>query len=213
MLTRQQKIISALTKQLLVIFGPSGVGKTTIMQQLRENPLIYSAKTYTTRPMRSDEYDVEQYYFIHDEEFRQKVISREIMQYSSIYNYLYGIPSNLLNSVPNDKHFVLLDVDINGYQFLRVRFPHQCIGIFIAMPLTQMYQNIINGMGSKNYDEHELQKRLITAQERLQLAHNFDYLIINQEGNLSETLSSINAIITTETLRMPLDIDLLDFLK
>ena len=203
----------SLPKRLFILSGPSGAGKTTIIQLLRNNPLVHFARTYTTRPMRLNESETGQYYFVSYDEFAAKIASGEIMEHSNIYGYLYGIPSDLFDTIPKDKPCAFVDVDPNAYHFLRERFPNQCVGIFIARSLKQIRKNVVSRIETQNCDKHEIETRISIAYERIRLAPGFDYLVINQEGELEVTSAQINAIITAETLRMPPNIDLMKMLE
>lgn len=196
---------------LLVIAGPSGVGKDTVTRELlRRNPTIHRAKTYTTRPPRPGEAEAGQYVFISREEFEARFASGEIMERTEVYGtgHLYGMPANLLSAAPPGKRFVLVEVDVNGKDFLVERFPGRCINIFITAPPDVLRQRIISRAHGEDPDPHDLEARLAKAREHMRRAVSFDYLIINDEGRLTETVTEIEAILMAERLRIRPGLDL-----
>ncbi len=206
-----ERLLSTPRKRLLIIAGPSGVGKATVTQELlRRNPFIYRAKTFTTREPRSGEVEAGQYYFVTREEFEAKFASGEIMERTEVYGTgdWYGIPANLLSAAPPDKLFVLIEVDINGKNFLEARFPGRCTAIFITAPPAVLRERILHRAHEEGHDPQDLEARLAKAREHMRSASKFDYLIINDEDRLDETVAEIEAIITGERLRIPRDLDL-----
>jgi len=197
-------------KRLLIIAGPSGVGKATITKALLQNPLIYRAKTNTTRPPRPGERVAGQYNFISHEEFEAKYANGEIMERAEVYGtgHLYGMSADLLSAAPDDKTFVLTEVDFNGADFLRARFPGQCISIFITAPPAELRRRIINRAQAEGRDPQDLDARLAKAREHMRRAANFDYLVINETGKLDAAIEQVGQIITAERLRIPPGMDL-----
>jgi guanylate kinase len=205
------RLSTAPRKRLLVIAGPSGVGKATVTRELlRRNPLIHRARTFTTRSPRPGELEAGQYYFVSREEFEAKFATGEIMERTEVYGTgdLYGMPANLLTSAPPDKPFVLAEVDANGKDFLEERFPEQCVSIFITAPPHLLRQRIINRARAEGRAPQALAARLEKAREHIRRAATFDYLVINEEGRLEETVVQIEAIILAERLRVPPGLDL-----
>lgn len=202
--------VSAPRKRLLVIVGPSGVGKASITQALVDNPLIHRAQTYTTRPPRPGEEEVGQYRFVSREEFEEKYESGDIMERAEVYGtgHLYGMPADLLESAPEAKPFVLAEVDVQGAEFLRKRFPDKCVQIFITAPPADLRKRIVNRARAGGRDPQDLNARLEKAREHMRRAKEFDYLVFNEEGRLDEAIAHTEAIITAERLRVPPNLDL-----
>jgi guanylate kinase len=195
-------------KRIFAICGPSGVGKTTILSEISKHPLVLISKTFTTRPKRNEESD-SQYFFITRDEFEAKYFAGEIIEKENIYGYFYGLPSNLLLDVtPNDKPFIFLDVDVNGMRLLRKRYPDQCIAIFITLPINQLKMRLIErGL------DNDVDIRLEIAKQRMKFINEFDYLIINQNGMLSSSIETIEAIIKAEAVKVNGRIDYLSELS
>jgi guanylate kinase len=195
---------------LLVIVGPSGVGKATITHAILENPLIHRAQTYTTRPPRPGEEAAGQYHFVSREVFEAKFASGEIMERTEVYGtgHLYGMPADLLSAAPPEKLFVLAEVDVNGADFLRERFPGACVTIFVTAPPDKLRQRIIARAEEEGRAPQDLEARLEKAREHMRRAADFDYLVINREGRLDDAIADVEAIIRAEVLRVPPGLDL-----
>ena len=203
--------MATVRRRLLVIAGPSGVGKDTVTRALLDrNPLVFRAKTYTTRKPRAGEREAGQYYFVSRAEFEAKYATGEIMERTEVYGTgdLYGMPADLLSAAPGDKAFVLAEVDVNGKDFLVERFPGQCVTVFLTAPPHVLRQRIISRAQEEGRAPQDLEARLEKAREHMRRAATFDYLVINEEGQLEATIAAIEAIVLAERLRMPPDLDL-----
>ncbi|MBN1285538.1 MAG: guanylate kinase [Anaerolineae bacterium] len=197
-------------KRLLVLAGPSGVGKASITQALLKRPFIHRAMTYTTRPPRPGEAEAGQYHFVSRAEFETKFASGEIMERAEVYGtgHFYGMPANLLSAAPPGKLFVLAEVDVNGADFLRVRFPGACVSVFITAPPADLHRRIVSRARSEGRAPEDLEARLEKARDHMRRAKDFDYVVFNEEGRLEQAVAHVEAIITAERLRVPPDMDL-----
>ncbi len=190
--------------RLLILVGPSGVGKGTITERLlAEVPFLHRASTYTTRKPRPGEIEKGQYRFVSEEEFWEKVRSGEIMEHTEVYGTgtLYGMPADLIENVPPGKHVVLAEVDPNGRRFLIERYPKRCFSVFITAPPDVLIERIRHRAGQEGSDEDELRARLTTARQQVKEAGTYDYIVFNEEGRLDETVEAIKAIILAERHR------------
>jgi guanylate kinase len=197
-----------LEKLLFVLSGPSGVGKRSVIEALLcDIPILHRVTTYTTRDPRPGEAHGDQYYFISREEFLKKRAGGGIMEESNVYGTgtLYGMPSDFLDRVPPEKHLVIAEVDVRGMAYLKEHYPN-CVAIFFSAPLSELRDRIVNREGDVSGDE--LRARLETARDHMRAGINFDYVVLNEEGRLDETIEQVKAIIRAERLRVRHELDL-----
>jgi len=193
-----------LPRQLFVLAGPSGVGKYTITTRLLENhPAMHRVTTFTTRPPRPEEIEGDQYHFISREEFRRKSEAGELLEPAGqdVYGegHLYSMPANLMTDVPEGKHLIIAEVDINGSALLKRLYP-DCITIFVTAPPAELLARIRQRDG-EHMDAESLSKRLAMAHEHIRAAKNFDYIVFN-EDDLDSTMAAVEAIVTAERRRV-----------
>ncbi len=196
--------------RLLVIAGPSGVGKASITRPLLESPAIHRTMTYTTRPPRPDEKGAGQYHFVSREAFEAKYAKGIIMEREEVYGtgHLYGMPADLLDAAPPGVRFVLAEVDVHGADFLRARFGDRCVTIFVTATPDDLRHRIIQRAREKGQEPQDLDARLQKAREHMRHASDFDYLVFNHQDRLNEAIAQVRAIVQAERLRVPPDLDL-----
>lgn len=200
-LTGVERILQAtqgqLPKLLIVIAGPSGVGKYTITQRLLKNhPGMHRVTTFTTRPPRPDEVEGDQYHFISREEFKRMSEAGELLEPAGtdVYGegHLYSMPSNLMEAVPEGKHLILAEVDINGTALLKQLYPDS-VAIFVTAPPDVLLARI-KSRADEHMDSDSLAKRIDTAHEHVRAARNFDYIVFNND-DFEATVAAVEAII------------------
>lgn len=175
--------------KLVVISGPSGVGKGTIVSHLKEmyqekQEKLYLSISCTTRNIREGEIDKVHYYFISEEEFKEKIKNNDFLEYNQYgTGKYYGTPKSTVINYLNDGYDVILEIDINGYKQIKENYP-DCIGIFIMPPdEKELYKRLKN----RNTETEEVIKtRLETAKYEIENKDIYDYIIVN-ENNQSET--------------------------
>lgn len=175
--------------KLVVISGPSGVGKGTIVSHLKEmyqekQEKLYLSISCTTRNIREGEIDKVHYYFISEEEFQEKIKNNDFLEYNQYgTGKYYGTPKSTVINYLNDGYDVILEIDINGYKQIKENYP-DCIGIFIMPPdENELYKRLKN----RNTETEEVIKtRLETAKYEIANKDIYDYIIVNK-NNQSET--------------------------
>jgi len=182
---------------LIVITGPSGVGKTTIIKALLEtdSKLRYSV-SITTRERRNNEQDGVDYCFISTEEFKKKISEDEFAEWSEVYGKYYGRLRKDLDELSR-QFDVLVGIDVQGALKLRKTHPH---GVFIfILPKSEMaLEQQLRGRGTE--DESSLNIRLNAAIKEIEKADNFDYKVIND--TVIEAVKKIQAVMTAEKCRV-----------
>jgi len=182
--------------QLLVISGPSGAGKTTLIKMLRQKyPQILFSISHTTRPPRPDEKEGENYYYISRDKFMNMIASKEFIEWAEVHNNLYGTSLMEIKIKSNLTSTLILDVDLQGAKNIKIIFP-QAILIFIT---PSSLQELINRITKRNNEEtFDLKTRLQTARHEILEAEEFDYLICND--NLQIAFSQLESVYMTTQL-------------
>lgn len=185
---------------LVVITGPSGVGKDTVLARLRElGPRAHITVTATTRPRRETEVDGVDYYFISPETYERMLADGEFLEHAAVYGYGYGIPRAPLRKALADGLDVLARIDVQGAATLRERVPG-CIRIFLAPPT---FDELEHRLRERRLDPPEvIERRLKTARQELTRAEECDFVVINADGRLDETVCRISSIMAAERSRV-----------
>lgn len=180
---------------LIVITGPSGVGKTTIIKSLlRLNPNFKYSVSLTTRQPRHNEKHGIDYHFISEEEFKDKIAKDEFAEWSEVYGKYYGRLKKDLDDSASD---VVVGIDVQGALKLKKTHP-QGIFIFILPKSEKALEMQLRGRGTEN--ESSLKTRLDSAIHELNKADEFDYKVVNDEVN--EAVKKIMCIIVAEKCRV-----------
>ncbi len=183
---------------LVVISGPSGVGKTTIIKALlsRRDDVIFSVSC-TTRPKRPGEVHGRDYFFITEEEFRSMVEREEFLEWAEVHGYLYGTPRKFIDKAMKEGKSVLLDIDVQGAMKVMETFK-EGVFIFIAPPSVKALEERLRKR--KTETEDKIRRRLEDARWELGFIDRFQYLIINEE--LDRAIYELDSIITAEATKV-----------
>jgi guanylate kinase len=202
--TRADELIATLRARhrprLYVISGPSGVGKDSIIEQLRTRfPDIHFAVTATTRPRRPGEIDGIHYYFLDEETFAEREEQGEFLESATVYGLRYGVPKWPIRAAIEQGRDVVVKVDVQGAATIRDLIP-AAIFIFIAPEsLTALLQRLRQ---RKTDDPETLMRRFNTASRELLAAPSFDYVVFNRDNELVDAIEDLGAIITAERCRV-----------
>lgn len=187
--------------RVFVISGPSGVGKDTIKNCLRESGFrIGFCVTATTRPPRPGEAHGRDYLFMTEEEFRSKLDQGQFIEHAVVHGkHLYGIPIEGLRAGMRTGDDVLVTPDVKGAATLRALIPN-AISIFLAPANLAELELRIADPGSGRRED--LETRMKTAATEMRRMAEFDYVVVNENGKLPESVEAVKAIITAERLRV-----------
>jgi guanylate kinase len=182
------------TPLLIVISGPSGVGKDTVTRRLFElAPDLKYSVSYTTRPRRSGEVDGKSYSFVSEEEFQRLVDAGEFLEWAQVHDHRYGTSRRRVQAALDTGHDVLLKIDVQGAMSVRQQVPE---GVFIFMTPPSIEALIERLMGRKTEDPASLERRQRDALQELGLAREYRYIVCNREVN--QTAREILDIVALE---------------
>jgi len=166
--------------KLLVIAGPTAVGKGTVARRILEtNTDIVLSVSATTRQPRKGEIDGQSYFFLSDSEFDRLIESGEMLEFAVVHGtHRYGTPRQpVLAAIEAGKN-VLLEIDIQGASQVKEQMP-EAITVFIAPPSWDELVRRLEGRGTE--DAGEMQRRLATARIELQAQDQFDHVVVNDD--------------------------------
>ncbi|MDD3346311.1 guanylate kinase [Oscillibacter sp.] len=177
-----------------IISGPSGVGKSTVLDALlRQRGNVYFSVSATTRDPRPGEEDGVHYHFLDVDTFRAHIVDDEFLEYAEYVGNFYGTPKKYVDLAINQGKDVILDIEIQGAIQVTSKRP-DVVRIFIAPPSWSELERRLTERGTDSQDK--IQKRLLRAKVEFQTAHTYDYFVIND--TVDNAVMELNAIMTAE---------------
>lgn len=179
---------------LIIISGPSGTGKSTIVKEfMKRNVDVELSVSATTRKIRPGEEEGKNYFFISHETFIEMLKQEAFLEHAQVYGNYYGTPRDFVNNKLKEGKNVLLEIDTEGALQIKEKFP-QGVFIFIVPPSISELQRRINSRGTES--EEEVKRRLNSSIDEIkQLAH-YDYVVMND--HVSNAVEMIESILMAE---------------
>ncbi len=185
---------------LIVISGPSGAGKDSVVQRMKERGLpFHFVVTATTRPRRENEVHGKDYFFVSKEEFARMIENDELFEYAIVYGDYKGNSKRQVREALASGADVVMRLDVQGAETVRKLVPEALL-IFITVESEQELTARLRQRQTETAEELAL--RIATARKELQRVQAFDYVVVNHEGRLDETVDTVRAIIQAEHHRV-----------
>ena len=184
---------------LIVLSGPSGVGKDTVLQRMKELQLpFHFVVTATSRPKRKGEIEGVDYFFVSADEFVAMIERDELLEHALVYDEHKGIPRQQVRDAFASGQDVIMRIDVQGAETICQLYPEALL-IFLS---TQNEGELIARLKARRTEsEEKLQLRIETAREELHKVELFDYYVVNADDQLDATVDAILAIIASEHRR------------
>ena len=191
---------------LLVISGPSGVGKGTVCKELlKDCPQLKLSISVTTRNPRQGEEEGVHYFFRTREQFQQMIQENALLEYANVYGEdYYGTPKDYVHEQLANGNDVVLEIDVAGALQVKKNFP-KAVLVFIAPPSVYELERRLRLRGTE--EEETVQERLRIAQEELKKIGNYDYVVVNDF--VARAKNKVKTILAAERCRTENNIDII----
>lgn len=202
LVSQQHRTAQSSTRQalLFVLSAPSGAGKDTVINTLKQQGMdFYVVPSVTTRAPRPGESEGNPYHFVSQETFDRLVDQGELLEHAKVHGNWYGQPRKPIRDNLAAGRDVLLKIDVKGAATIRSKVPNAIFIFLIPGSLEELAQRLA---ARQTETEEELQRRLADARAELAEQHWYDYVIYNQQGHLQEAVDYLRAIMMAEHCRV-----------
>jgi len=185
---------------LIVISGPSGVGKDALIQRMkrRQQPFHFVV-TATDRAPRPGEIDGQDYHFVSTDEFRRMIEQDELLEHAVVYGQHKGIPKPQVREALASGRDVVMRLDVQGASTIRRLIPGAILIFLTASSEAELIERLHRRRGDT---PEQIEQRIMVAQEELKRLLAFDYLVTNRDGELDRAVDAVLAIIQAEHCRV-----------
>ena len=184
---------------LVVISGPSGVGKDAVLERMKRHPEPrHFVVTATTRPKRPNERDGVDYVFMSPSEFQALLARDGFLEHAEVYGRSYGVPRAHVEEGLRAGKDVIVKTDVQGARTLKAKIPDALL-IFLAPPDLEEMERRLRRRRSETAED--LQRRIATARVEMRCEPEFDHVVVNLTGRLEETVAAVENIIAQERRR------------
>ena len=193
---------------LVVISGPSGGGKGTVVKALKElMPTLGVSVSATTRNPREGEMDGREYYFVSRETFEGMIADGEILEYTTYCENYYGTPKKEAERVMGEGRDLILEIEVEGAAQIKKKVP-EAVTVMLIPPSLSELEKRLRGRGTEA--EEVICSRLARAKEEILLAYDYDYVVVNGDGDIEGCAREIMNIIQSQRSRAPRMKDVID---
>lgn len=194
---------------IVVISGPAGSGKGTVVDMLieKEPEKLALSISATTRKPRLNEVEGKSYYFITREEFEKSIEEKKMLEYNYYVDNYYGTPADKANEIIESGKSLILEIDVNGGLNVKKSYP-EAVLIMLLPPNIEVQKQRLLGRGSETPET--LERRLLRAHEEIKCIPLYDYVVYNYDNGTAEARDDILAIIRAELCSRGRNIDAAD---
>ena len=186
---------------MMVVSGPSGVGKDAVLTRLRERQYpVHIVVTATTRAMRPTERDGADYIFLDEATFERKVADDGFLEWAVVYGNRYGVPKDQVSDALASGKDVIIKSDVQGAETMK-RLNPEAVFVFVAPPSMEELERRLRDR--KSEATGDLERRLETARQEMERLPMFDYVVVNENGAIDEAAEALEAIMRAERWRYP----------
>ena len=183
---------------VIVISGPSGSGKGTIIEQvLKKNPNCWLSVSTTSRPIRTNDIPGVTYNFVTKDEFEKKIEEGYFLEYNNYAGNYYGTPKEFIEKKIKSGIDVILEIEINGAQNIKKLIP-EAIFIFIMPPSIEIMKERLRNRGTDS--EEKILERFKIAYQEINEVTKYNYVVVNDK--LEEAIEKVNSILLSEKCRV-----------
>jgi guanylate kinase len=189
------KAPSCTSRNLVIISGPSGAGKTTVARALPERLDLLVSTSATTRPPRRGEADGVDYYFLSPQEFQQRLAENRFVEWAEVFGHCYGTPIEELERARKSGRMLLLEIDVQGGIQIKKKFP-EALAILLLPPDDRTLRERLSCRGTES--PPDIETRFDKAQEEVRMAREagcYDAEVVNDQ--LAKTIDEVVSIIQT----------------
>lgn len=195
---RRRRVSGAPGAMLVVISGPSGVGKDAVIEALRRRAELHDTHyvvTYATRSRRPGEIDGQSYHFVDGARFAAMRAAGELLEANEVHGHWYGSPRDQVAAALAAGRDAVLKIDVQGAREVRRRVP-QAVLVFIVPPSPEDLEARLRGRATESDDELAVRRRDAVAE--LARQGDYDYIVVNETGQLDRTAARIEEIVAAE---------------
>ncbi len=185
---------------LFVVSGPSGAGKDTLVEALRERrPSLRYSVSATTRPSRPEERDGEHYFFVSNLEFERLLRDGGLLECREYGGNLYGTPRDYIERTLAEGYDVIVKPEVNGALAVKAAYPDAVLIFLVPDRFSHLRERLLARRTETN---EEIARRLEIAQEEMQFIRRFDYIVVNAQDRPEEAVRDLEAILQAERFRI-----------
>ncbi len=185
---------------LIVVSGQAGVGKDSLIQRMKERGYpVHFVITATDRAPRPGEVHGRDYFFLTTDEFKRMEREGELLEHAIVYGQYKGIPKQQVREAMASGKDVIMRVDVQGAATVRQIVPEAILIFLVASSQVELEQRL-RDRGSDSPEQ--LEERLVTAREEMERLTEFDYVVVNRNGELDQAVDDVVAIIRAEHCRV-----------
>jgi guanylate kinase len=185
---------------LIVISGPSGVGKDSLVQRMEERGCpFYFVVTATDRPPRPNEMDGEDYFFVSTAEFEQMIEEDELLESAEVYGQYKGVPKQQVREAMASDKDVVMRLDVQGAATIREIVP-EAVLIFLTASSEEELEERLRNRGGDSLEQVE--RRIAKARQEMKRLPEFDYVVVNRDEALDEAVDDVLCVIQAEHCRV-----------